>query len=814
METVLGQLHQHNLGKEAEGLQSFYESVQRRADGIKTAQGRQTLVVELYDKFFRTAFPTLTKKLGIVYTPVEVVDFIIHSVNDVLQSEFGQSLGSKGVHILDPFTGTGTFITRLLQSGLIKPEELEHKYKHEIHANEIVLLAYYIAAINIEAVYHDMAGADAPYAPFEGICLTDTFQLYEQDHDLVANLLPDNSERRTRQKALDIRVIMGNPPYSAGQKNESDNAKNISYENLDSRIRSTYADRSDSGLQKYLYDSYIRAFRWASDRIGDSGVAAFVSGSAWIERSFADGLRRSLIDDFTSLYVFHLRGDIRKNMLSKGAAREGENVFGSGSMTGISISILVKNPEKTGDGELKFFDIGQDQTQSEKLAAIASIGSVDGITRAARWVEILPDEHGDWLEQRDRSFDQFIAIGEKGNSRGVRIFNNFSLGVVTNRDAWCYNYSKSNLANNVGNTISFYNDEVSRLTDAERENVDKHLTFDKTKIAWTRALKGLAKNARLLEFSESSIAPAKYRPFGKQWMYFNRQLNEMVYQMPRIFPSVELPNRVIAVTGTGARSGFSVLLTDQVPNLHMMDTGQSFPLHLYEPSSADDGLFENGNTGYTVRDGISDAGLQHFQDAYPGEEISKEDLFYYIYGLLHSPEYRTRFKNNLSKELPRIPAVKSVVDFWAFSKAGRDLGYLHVNYETVEPYSVVIKEGDLRLADIPDPESFYRVEKMKFGGKGKDKDKTTVHYNPHITMTEIPLRAYEYVVNGKSALDWVMERQCVKVDKASGITNDANRYANETVGNPAYPLELFQRVITVSLRTLDIVDGLPKLDID
>jgi predicted helicase len=326
----------------------------------------------------------------------------------------------------------------------------------------------------------------------------------------------------------------------------------------------------------------------------------------------------------------------------------------------------------------------------------------------------------------------------------------------------------------------------------------------------------VSKKKQVIKFDEKHIVSGLYRPFQKQQTYFSPEVNEYVYQLPRIFPTDEVNNLVLQVSGVGARSGFSALIMNTLPNLHTVDSGQCFPLKLYEPTSADGGLFATGETGFTERDGVSDVGLKHFQDAYVGEQISKEDLFYYIYGLLHSPDYRERFKNNLSKELPRIPAVKTAADFWAFSKAGRALGDLHVNYETVDPYPVVIAEGDLRLATEAqtDPETFYRVVKMKFGGKGKVKDKTTVHYNPKITMTGIPLKAYDYVVNGKPALDWVMERQSVKTDKASGIVNDANAYANETVGNPAYPLELFQRVITVSLETMKIVNGLPVLDID
>lgn len=825
METVLDQLHHHNIGKEAETLQGFYDSVRRQSEGITTATGRQALVVRLYDQFFRSAFPAMTQKLGIVYTPVEVVDFIIHSVNDVLQSEFGQTLGSKGVHILDPFTGTGTFITRLLQSGLIKPEELEHKYKHEIHANEIVLLAYYIAAINIEAVYHDMAkenaiakgesGEDMPYAPFDGIVLTDTFQLYEQDKDMIADLLPDNSERRTAQKERDIRVIVGNPPYAAKQKEASEGTARTTYPNLDQRISETYGAKSSAALQNALYDSYVRAIRWASDRLKDAGVLAFVSGNSWIEKSFADGLRACLVEEFCDLYVINLRGDVRKDILGKGMFREGGNVFDSGSMTGISVCLLVKSNRRVEYGTIHYFDIGDDLSGKEKRGILTQNKSLKGLIDANSFKLVSPNIDYDWVNQGEASFGKHISLGDKKNKKSKQVFSNYTNGVKTQRDAWCYNASTDQLESKMDDFIRFYNDEVSRYTSlSSKPNTDDFISTDPKKTNWTRALKWDLEKGKFGQFEAEKIRTAVYRPFHKQKLYYCRQFNEIVGQLPKIFPSENTINRLICVSGIGSQRGISVFMADTTPDLQLIQNGQFFPLHLYEPASADDGLFATGETGYTKRDGISDAGLKHFQDAYAGEQISKEDLFYYIYGLLHSLDYRERFKNNLSKELPRIPAVKTAADFWAFSKAGRALGDLHVNYETVDPYPVVIAEGDLRLAHIDDPKAFYRVEKMKWGGKGKVKDKTVVHYNPRITMTGIPLEAYDYVVNGKPALDWVMERQCVKKDKASGIVNDANDYANETVGNPAYPLELFQRVITVSLETMKIVNRLPELDID
>ena len=826
METVLKQLDQHNLGKESEGLQRFYKSVQRNASVISTAKERQALILNLYDDFFGKAFPELTKKMGIVYTPVEVVDFIIHSVNDVLKSEFDTNLGAEKVHILDPFTGTGTFITRLLQSGLISPEQMEYKYKNEIHANEIVLLAYYIAAINIESVYRDSMigsagdGAVLPYAPFDGIVLTDTFQLYEQEKDMVADLMPDNSERRTNQKARDIRVIMGNPPYSTGQKSANDDAKNIEYSNLDSAIRNSYAKHSKASSVRNLYDSYIRAFRWATDRIkdktrgSDAGVVAFVSGSAWVERSFADGLRKSLAEDFSSLYVFHLRGDIRKNMFSGGHAKEGENVFGSGSMTGISISVLVRNPDANEFGKIYFHDIGDDLKTEEKLAMINHFKSIDGITDSENsWKIIQPDGHHDWISQREPSFENHIEIGTKKNKSATTIFTNYSLGIATGRDRWCYNSSRQTLSTKINSIINFYNSEVKRFTDdGAGKKLDSFVDADPTKISWSVALKKSLTQKRTTSFDPQKLIIAYYRPFQKQWQYFDRFLNESIYQMHKIFPTGSEKNLVITVNGVGSRAGFSALMCDFIPTLSFLESNQCFPLKLYEAPETGDDMLKPETTNYTERDGISTEGLAHFQDKYPNKTITKEDLFYYIYGLLHSPQYRKRFKNNLSKELPRIPAVKTFADFQKFSRAGRELGDLHVNYEKADLYPITIAgEDDLLVENTARPPEDYRVQKMKFGA---GKDKTTVIYNTKITITGIPLDAYNYIVNGRSALEWVMDRQCVKTDKASGIKNDANDYANETMQNPAYPLQLFQRVITVSLKTMEIIRNLPDLDID
>ncbi len=830
MQGVLDVLHEHRLEKEADTLEKFYASVERRAEGIDNAEGKQKIVVELYDKFFRNAFPKMTERLGIVYTPVEVVDFLIHSINDLLQSEFGLTLGSKGVHIIDPFTGTGTFITRLLQSGLIKPEELPHKYRHEIHANEIVLLAYYIAAINIEAVYHAIVGGK--YEAFQGICLTDTFQMYEKG-DLVSDLMEHNSARRKRQKALEVRVIMGNPPYSKGQDDGNDNNQNVAYPSLDSRISETYAARSSATLQNHLYNSYIRSIRWASDRIGKSGVVGFVTNAGWIEGRAANGLRRCLAEEFTSIYVLHLRGDQRTaGELSR---KEGGKIFGSGSRAPIAISLLVKNPNSSATSpQILFHDIGDYLTAEQKLSRTREFGSVSGIGIGGGWKIIQPDAQGDWINQRDAAFGKFIVIGDKKTDQPTA-FETYSNGVKTQRDAWCFNFSRCSLLAKIESTATFFNSELDRFDAAhagfsrnEREKAaESFLNTDATRISWTRALRADIVRDRPIYFRAEAATQCIYRPFTKQWLYLDRRLNEIVGQMPELFPTSQHSNLLISVSAPGYNTGFTTLISSMPMELcvaAMKGGTQCFPLYLYEKAGeTEEGeLFDDGKgtsePSYPRRDAITDAGLAHFQAAYPGEAITKEDLFYYIYGLLHSPDYRSRYADNLGKELPRIPAVKTAADFRAFSAAGRSLAHWHLHYETVALHpGAKIDTGKVPRTTLTDAD--YRVTKMKFA-KTRDPetqksipDKTTVIYNERITLRDIPLAAYEYVVNGKPALEWVMERQAVTTDKDSGIVNDANLWATETMANAQYPLELFLRVITVSLETMKIVNGLPKLEI-
>ena len=524
MQRMVDALEGTKLETETESLEDFYASVRRSVTGIKDSAAKQTTIKRLYEKFFSGAFRDTSQRLGIVYTPNEIVDFILRSADDVLRHEFGATLSDEGVHVLDPFTGTGTFIVRLLQSGLIKPEDLTRKYKNELHANEIVLLAYYVAAINIEETFHGLNGGT--YEPFPGIVLTDTFQTTEDDDRYDdRGIFGDNNERVKAQNALDIRVIVGNPPYSSGQDSANDDNQNLKYRTLDSRIAATYAANSTAQNKNSLYDSYIRAIRWASDRVKDRGIVAFVSNGGFLEGNTADGLRKCLTNEFSSLYVLNLRGNQRTS--GEQSRREGGKVFGSGSRATVSISILVKNPDSVDRGRLFYRDIGDYLTREDKLGLLADYGSIRGVT----WGTLEPNEAGDWISQRDESFATFAPLGAK-ELIDMTFFHAFSGGLKTSRDAWVYNSSAFAAEANVRRTIDFYNSQVFSVKGpgVQRSN-------DSTKIAWGGTLGNRLERGREERFDEDAMTVAIYRPFSKQHIYFNDSLNERRYQLPKMFPN-------------------------------------------------------------------------------------------------------------------------------------------------------------------------------------------------------------------------------------------------------------------------------------
>lgn len=818
MQAMLDLLEEQTIDEDAETLESFYASVKMRASGIDNAEGKQKIIIELYDKFFKTAFPKMVEQLGIVYTPVEVVDFIIHSVADVLQKEFNRNISDENVHILDPFTGTGTFITRLLQSGVIRPEDLERKYKKEIHANEIVLLAYYIASINIENVFHDLTpdpndgiGKEV-YHPFEGICLTDTFQLGETKagEQLFDEMFPQNSKRVEDQQNTPIKIIIGNPPYSRGQNNSNDDAQNQTYPKLEKSILNTYGKNSNATLNRDIYNSFIKAFRWSSDRIGnDGGIVGFITGSGWIDKNGYDGFRNSLYNEFTSIYVLNLRGDIRGRS-GVSAKKEGQNVFDI--MTGVAITILVKKP--IADKSLKnsctiyYGDIGEFLSRKEKLEFLTTnVFSSENIFK-----KIIPNEKNDWINLRNDQFSNFIDIEPLKNfdTKSSSIFLINGVGISSAREHWVYNFSKENLGGNIKKIIKNYN---IALLDLEK---NEQINRDPKNISWSANLLSNAKKRKEINYSKSEFTKAMYKPFCINNLYFEQSLIERPGVGRKVFVKNQ-SNIAITIAGKGNRKEFVILITNKLPDYNNYDGGcKFFPLYYYEePKTTQKGLFDDPNeTDYVRRDAISDFILERAKKQY-GKNLTKEDIFYYVYGFLHSKEYRKTFANDLKKMLPKLPLVEDVKDFWAFSKAGRQLAELHLNYETVAPYKGVItlydrickKEIEKGLGGDELQEINYDVVKMKFPKKG---EKDRIIYNSQITITNIPEKAYDYIVNGKSAIEWIMDRYQITTHKDSGITNNPNDWSKE-VGNPKYILDLLLSIINVSVQTVAIVEGLPKL---
>jgi predicted helicase len=807
MQKMLDLLEEQSLEKDAETLEKFYQSVKTRASGIDNAEGKQRIIIELYDKFFKTAFPKLVEKLGIVYSPVEVVDFIIHSVADILQKEFGRDISDENIHLLDPFTGTGTFITRLLQSGLINSRDLARKYTSEIHCNEIVLLAYYIAAVNIENAYHDLLPDATSYQSFEGICLTDTFQLGESNdaEKLFSDMFPQNSKRVQRQQKAPLRIIFGNPPYSIGQKSANDNAQNQSYPKLDQRIADTYAKQSSAGLNKSLYDAYIKAFRWSTDRLDKTGgIIAFVSNGAWLDGNSTDGFRKSIEKEFTSIYVFNLRGNQRTS--GELSRKEGGKIFGSGSRTPIAITLLVKNPDvKTEKATIHYHDIGEYLTREEKLKTVSDFKTFANPQLPLK--PIQPNVQGDWLSFRNDAFDNFIPLApeKKFDSKSQSFFVCQGPGVLSSRDSWVYNFSALKVEEQMKRMISFYNGQIDTYKELSAKKsdvkIDDVIDTNPVNISWTRSLKGSFKNATKFSFLNNFVRKGVYRPYCKQILYYEKNFIESPGLNQKFFPKSDSVNSIMSIPGVGGTKEFSILLSNEVTDYQVQFNNQCFPLYYYEENNVKQrGMFDEDNKNdFIRRDAISEFILERAKKIY-GKNVTKEDIFYYVYGFLHSKQYKETFASDLKKMLPRLPLLEEVKDFWAFSKAGRKLADLHLNYETVAPFA------DAKVTS--DDGKFYTVEKLRFPKKDQ---KDTIIYNSKITISNIPAQAYEYVVNGKSAIEWIMERYQVSTHKESGIVNNPNDWASET-GNPRYILDLLLSVINVSVQTVEIVNSLPKVD--
>jgi predicted helicase len=789
MQSMVEVLEEKFIDTDKKILEGFYADVRLRVEGIDNLEGKQRIITELYEKFFKYAFPRTAEKLGIVYTPIEIVDFIINSVQSVMKKEFGSSLTDKNVHIIDPFTGTGTFIARLLQSGHINKKDIANKYSSDIHANEIILLAYYIAAVNIESVFGSMN--DGSYKPFEGLVLTDTFQMFESEDIMDDMVFQDNNAKVTKQKNTDIRVIIGNPPYSAGQTDANQNNQNMKYPDLDESISNTYVKLSSSKTRTSVYDSYFRAFRWASNRLKEQGIVCFVTNGSWIDSNSADGFRKSLSNEFTSAYVFNLRGNQRtQGELSR---MEGGKIFGEGSRTPVAITLLVRNPKHKGPTDIFYHDIGDYLTREEKLKIISKFGDVEDIP----WTRLLPNDSGDWINQRDKTFSTFIPLGDR-NSKGKEaqaIFKTFTSGIKTNRDAWSYNFSKDTLVKNMTKMIQNYNNFV-RDYKKDSSKLEEIIRADKKHISWVQNLIEDLKSFKKANFIEEEVTLAAYRPFQKMWLYKERQLVWSLYRVPTLFPENNSSNLFINVTGPGVTTDFSALMNNYPPDYASMGIGQCYPLYFYSNNSnSSPSLFETVDQ-FSRSEGISDWACNLFRTKY-GNNITKEDIFYYVYGVLSSPEYIQRYKNELRKESPRVPLLD---DFKTYTSYGKNLAKLHLEYESFTNNFVKTNFSK----EISDAKKLYRVEKMRFG---KSNDKTSIIFNQYITLSDIPADCYTYFVNGKTPIEWVMDRYTVKVDSDSGNLNDPNEYSDD----PKYVFNLLLSVIAMTKKIVELQKTLPKL---
>ena len=775
MEQIVEELSQFGFEKEQKELQPFYDSVRLRAEGIDNAQAKQKIIITLYDKFFSTGFKSTTERLGIVFTPVEVVDFIVKSVDVVLRKHFGKTLASENVHILDPFTGTGTFITRtlhylksLMDSGEITFDDILRKYTQELHANEIVLLSYYIAAINIEAVFDEING-DEPYAPFEGIVLTDTFESTEIEDTLDDTFFGTNDKRLKRQQEKPITAIIGNPPYSFGQKDGNDDNQNISYPKLEQTILSSYVERSKAGMVGGMYDTYVKALRWATNRLEQDGVVAFVTNGSFIDSQSADGLRASLYDEFNHLYIFNLRG----NALGQGDIRkkEGGNVFGGGTRTTVAVSILVKN--NSSSHELHYHDIGDYLTQKEKLALISDFEDISQLN----WQKIIPDENNDWINRRDSNYLKYAPISGQNNSPFILS----TIGVNSDRDTWVIGFSKEKILSNSKKLIDKYNEEVK----INRGKKNKPMNFNPMETNWSRKLLRLYSNGEFLEFNPTRITQELYRPFTKKWLMYDRNIVE---NPGKFYSKWGESNLAIYITGGGTQKPFSVLVSNIILDKQTLGNGKG--LMRFDNEVDETLLFQsNDNMNQTFADKLG---------------LSLDETFAYVYGLLNSREYQEKYANDLKKDLARIPIVKNKEKY---VEVGQKLMELHLNYEEVPVYE------DVEITPFVNPN--YKVTKMRFAKKrdenGKSvNDLSVIIFNSDITISNIPEKAYKYVVNGRSAIEWIIDQYQVKTDRKSGITDDPNDYSDDE----KYIFNLLLRIINVSVQTVDLINSLPKFEVE
>ena len=776
IESVINALTSQAFSRDSflQSLERFYAAVERNAVRISDYSEKQGFLNAVYEQFFQGFSVKVADTHGIVYTPQPIVDFMVKSADYILGAEFNRSLSDSGVHIIDPFVGTGNFIVRIMRE--IRKTALADKYATELHCNEVMLLPYYIASMNIEHQFFEMTGG---YQPFEGICLVDTFDLAEdRQRPLFAQ---ENTLRVERQEETSMFVVIGNPPYNVGQVDEHDNNKNRKYKAMDDRVRKTYTEDSKATLKNKLSDPYVKAIRWASDRIGDEGVVAFVTNNSFLTDVVFDGMRKHLAEDFDAIYIMDLGGNARKGLKVSDA-----NVFGI--RVGVSISFFVKvKQNRSNTTRIHYHRADELWNKKQKFDFLEKrqhIGTIE-------WQTIKPDHRYAWMtEGLHAEFQTFVPIGMKEAKNGrveVKnvIFRTYSLGISTNRDVWVRNFDRHALAENIIRITDSYNTQVFKWERRvnQNANVDDFVIYDDVEIKWSSTLKRRLERGQTTDFSDARIRRSLYRPYTKSDLYFDRVLNDRVALFPSILPTPEseLENQVICVAGIGNRKAFGCLVTNKLPSIDLaFEKVQCFPFYTYDED------------GCNRRENITDWALEQFRAHYRDDTITKWDIFHYVYAPLHHPEYRERYAANLKRDLPRLPYAP---DFRGFANAGARLADIHIGYEDAEEYP------KLRAIETPGKPLDWRVEKMKLS-----KDKTQLTYNDFLALDGIPSKAFEYRLGNRSALDWVINQYRLKTDKRSGIVNDPNRE-----DDPQYIVRLIGKVISVSLETVEIVESLPEL---
>ncbi|AFI07366.1 DEAD/DEAH box helicase [Helicobacter pylori] len=787
-----------DLGLEGEtkDLKNLYESVKTEATHAKSQKSQQELIKNLYNTFFKEAFRKQSEKLGIVYTPIEVVDFILRATNGILKKHFNTDFNDKNITIFDPFTGTGSFIARLLskENALISDEALKEKFQKNLFAFDIVLLSYYIALINITQAAQNR---DSSLKNFKNIALTDSLDYLEEKSDkgVIPGFedLKENQEIKTTMEKQNIRVIIGNPPYSSGAKSENDNNQNLKHPKLEKWVYEAYGKNSTAKVGATTRDTLIQSIRMASDLLKDKGVVGFVVNGSFIDSKSADGFRKCVAQEFSRLYVLNLRGN--QHTSGEVSRKEGGKIFDSGSRATVAIIFFVKDKDVP-NNTIFYYEVGDYLKREAKLHLLAGFENLESVP----FKEITPNDKGDWINQRNDDFEKLIPLKRDKKLQNDSIFDINSGGVVSGRDPWVYNFSPNALMQSVQRCIETYNADLKRFNEVFREAFkqrtakdkgikpadrykhlnDQEITTDQTKIAWTDSLKNkLIKNENLPESGMERMRLSLYRPFNKQWLYWDKNLNEEQCQLPKIFPDKGARNVVINTSSMASRN-FSCLIANEITDAQTMANNQAYPLYYYD----DLGNRYNAISGYA---------LNLFRRHYKDNAITEEEIFYYIYAIFHHKGYLEKYKNSLAKEAPRIALSE---DFKELSMLGKELAELHLNYESGEMHTSV-KHNLLENAEV---EGYYDVVQMK-----KDKKGDRIIYNHHITITNIPKKAFDYVVNGKSAIDWVIERYSITTDKESLIENNPNDYAGGK-----YVFELLCRVITLSVKSVDLIEKISE----